>query len=49
MLSCTEIQSLMQLEALDLGSNQLEGSLPEAWGNLTNVSPVLLHLVMLVM
>lgn len=38
----------VQLETLDLSSNRLTGSLPEAWGNLTNVSPdslMLLHLV----
>ena len=42
MLSCTEEESLMQLTDLSLSDNQLEGSLPEAWVNLTSVSPVLL-------
>ena len=42
MPSHTEVQSVMQLWYLDLGNNQLEGSLPEAWVNLTSVSPVLL-------
>ena len=31
----------MQLININVSINQLEGSLPEAWGNLTNVSPVL--------
>ena len=38
---CAELQSLMQLSYLYLGSNQLEGSLPEAWSNWTSVSPQL--------
>ena len=29
----------MQLEELDLKSNQISGTLPGAWGNLTSVSP----------
>ena len=48
MFSCSEIHSLMQLTDLSLGSNQLDGSLPEAWGNLTKVSPVFDDLVLLV-
>ena len=30
---------LMQLQHLNLGRNQLVGSLPETWSRLTNVSP----------
>lgn len=29
----------MQLQTLSLSKNQLVGSLPETWSNLTNVSP----------
>lgn len=28
---------LLQVKALGFGNNQLEGSLPESWGNLTSV------------
>lgn len=31
---------LLQLGYADLSNNTLEGSLPEAWGNLTSVSTV---------
>lgn len=34
-----DAQMLMQLSFAFLSSNRLEGSLPEAWSNLTNVSP----------
>ena len=38
------ITSWLQLKELDLSRNELEGSLPEAWGNLTSVSPGPPHL-----
>ena len=31
---------LMQLQEVYLGENQLVGSLPKAWGNLTSVSSI---------
>lgn len=46
-LPCTKVprmcrrQLFMQLHELSLAHNQLVGSLPEAWSNLTNVSPVI--------
>ena len=35
------LHMLLQLGYADLSNNTLEGSLPEAWGNLTNVSLVI--------
>ena len=40
-LQSLDVQSLMQLSTLRLGSNQLNGSLLEAWSKLTSVSPAL--------
>lgn len=39
-LLCAEKQRLMQLKVLNLRSNELAGSLPEAWGRLDSVSPM---------
>lgn len=37
-MSCRESKLLVQLQVMGLSNNALEGSLPENWGNLTNVS-----------
>ena len=39
--SYAENQTLLQLYKLSLDNNQLDGRLPEAWSNLTSVSPLL--------
>ena len=39
-LSRAQQQLLMQLRIVDLGYNQLMGTLPETWGTLTKVRPV---------
>ena len=38
-LSRAKEQLLMQLRIVDLGYNQLMGTLPETWGTLTEVRP----------
>lgn len=38
----------MQLNVVNLGHNQLVATLPEAWGNLTNVGPVMLLLLVII-
>ena len=38
---------LLQVQVLDLSNNQLDGSLPESWGNLTNVRHCLDALIQL--